>query len=185
MSNVNTNKVLEYQKISFNGLALNPCFSIYLFEVEQNGESAEKFFYVGMTGDSHYPSARSILHRLGGHIDLGKRSTQSQFIKALKEKVFRKEAITEEDLASIQINLHHWPIPGFTHWDGDKQNLDKESIKYKEYKKHQKAVLKLENKIIFDFKDRLMNETKGVKYETIENENFELIYEQVKKLIEG
>lgn len=95
----------NYSCIAFTGLALYPTFSIYLLEIMKD---SKRFFYVGMTGDAHYPSARSILHRLAGHIDLGKRSTQSQFIKGLREQVFQnKETLTEADWASLDIKLHY------------------------------------------------------------------------------
>jgi hypothetical protein len=133
-SEINTN----YQTISFNGLALHPTFSVYLFEIKKEGQ---KYFYVGMTGDSHYPSARSILHRLAGHIDLSKRSTQSQFIKALQSKVFKKEELNHEDLTQLSIQLHHWPIEGFTPFSEDAfKNLDKTSADYKDYKAKQTKV---------------------------------------------
>ena len=173
----------NYQTISFNGLALHPTFSVYLFEIEKE---KQKYFYVGMTGDSHYPSARSILHRLAGHIDLSSRSTQSQFIKALKEKVFDKEELNREKLAQLTIQLHHWPIEGFTslnNKDGFK-NLDKSSADYKAYKAIQTKVLALESKIIGEYNDRLLNKTKGDSNAEIEVE-FQGIYDEIKKIIEG
>jgi hypothetical protein len=151
----------NYSCIEFSGLALHPTFSIYLFEIEKGGK---KFFYVGMTGDGHYPSARSILHRLAGHIDLGKKSTQSQFIKGLKEEIFGgKENLTAEDWETLHIKLHHWPIPGFEPWEGDLSNLDKESAAYKKYKASQSEVLNLERMIIAKLGPKLFNRTKGTK----------------------
>lgn len=139
----------NYSCIEFSGLSLHPTFSIYLFEIQKG---KEKFFYIGMTGDAHYPSARSILHRLAGHIDLGKKSTQSQFITALKKQVFKTEGkLTAEELASLHIKLHHWAIPGFDTWEGDLKELDKNSEAYRKYKKAQTSVMFLEKKIIGDF----------------------------------
>lgn len=180
-SEINTN----YQTISFNGLALHPTFSVYLFEIEKDGQ---KYFYVGMTGDSHYPSARSILHRLAGHIDLSTRSTQSQFIKALKEKVFDKEELNREDLTQLTIQLHHWPIEGFTplkNKDGFK-NLDKTSADYKAYKAIQTKVLALESKIIGEHfgQEYFLNKTNGNSKLIIELE-FQGIYDEIKKIIEA
>lgn len=149
----------NYSCIEFSGLALYPTFSIYLFEIAKGEET---FYYIGMTGDGHYPSARSILHRLAGHIDLGKKSTQSQFITALKKQVFKSEGkLTEEELASLHIKLHHWAIPGFEAWEGDLRNLDKNSEAYRKYKNAQNSVMFLEKKIIGDFGKRLLNKTKG------------------------
>jgi len=79
---------LNYNCLEFNGELLNPSFSIYLFEIRKG---SKKFFYIGMTGDSHYPSARSILHRLSGHIDLRKKSTQSQFLMRINELFNKKK----------------------------------------------------------------------------------------------
>ncbi|MEN9303967.1 MAG: hypothetical protein RL264_2396 [Bacteroidota bacterium] len=169
----------NYQTISFNGLALHPTFSVYLFEIEKE---KQKYFYVGMTGDSHYPSARSILHRLAGHIDLSSRSTQSQFIKALKEKVFDKEELNREDLTQLTIQLHYWPVEGFTPFSEDAfKNLDKTSA---DYKAIQTKVLALESKIIGEYHDRLLNKTKGDSNAEIEV-GFQGIYDEIKKITEA
>lgn len=172
----------EYQCIEFSGLALNPCFSIYLFEISK-GE--KKFFYVGMTGDSHYPSARSILHRLAGHIDLGPNSKQSQFITALKNDVFGSKTITQEQLREINIKLHHFPIQGFKPWRSSFKELDKNHQDYKAYKTIQEKVLNLENKIISDFKLKLLNKTKGNSSINLKDDRLSNIYEQVNKIING
>lgn len=172
----------NYQTISFNGLALHPTFSVYLFEIKKEDQ---KYFYVGMTGDSHYPSARSILHRLAGHIDLSSRSTQSQFIKALKEKVVEKEELNREELAQLSIQLHHWPIEGFTPFREDAfKKLDKSSADYKAYKEIQTKVLALESKIIGEYNDLLLNKTKGDSNADIEV-GFQGIYDEIKKIIEA
>lgn len=172
----------NYQTISLNGLALHPTFSVYLFEIEKE---KQKYFYVGMTGDSHYPSARSILHRLAGHIDLSSRSTQSQFIKALKEKVFDKAELNREDLTQLTIQLHHWPVEGFTPISEDAfKNLDKASADYKAYKAIQTKVLALESKVIGEYHDRLLNKTKGDSNAEIEV-GFQGIYDEIKKITEA
>jgi hypothetical protein len=149
----------NYSCIEFSGLALHPTFSIYLFEIK---EGEEKFFYVGMTGDGHYPSARSILHRLAGHIDLGIKSTQSQFMKGLKNVDFGgKETMTVEDWETINIKLHHWPISGFEPWEGDLSNFDKESAAYIKYKNTQIEVLNLEKMIFAKLGPKLFNGRAG------------------------
>lgn len=170
----------NYSCIAFSGLALHPGFSIYLIEIRR---SMDRFFYVGMTGDSHYPSARSILHRLAGHIDLGKSSTQSQFIKGLREQVFQnKETLTEADWTSLEIKLHHWPIPGFEPWPRELKTINKESEAYLKYKEIQTQVLALEQKIIGDFRHRLLNKGKG-KPELVVAPQFSGIYEDIKNRI--
>ena len=40
-------------------------FLLDLF-IREIGKGKERYFYMGMTGDSYYPSARSALHRLAG-----------------------------------------------------------------------------------------------------------------------
>lgn len=153
------NESKNYSCIEFSGLALYPTFSIYLFEIVKG---KEKFFYIGMTGDAHYPSARSILHRLAGHIDLGKKSTQSQFITALKKQVFKTERkLTSEELASLHIKLHHWSIPGFVTWEGDLSAIDKNYAPYIQYKAIQTEILDLEKRLIGELGSKLLNNTKG------------------------
>lgn len=176
----------NYQIISFNGLALHPTFSVYLFEIKKEDQ---KYFYVGMTGDSHYPSARSILHRLAGHIDLSSRSTQSKFLDAIKLQLFKKkdkkEKLEREELAQLSIQLHHWPIEGFTPFSEDAfKNLDKTSADYKAYKAIQTKVLALESKIIGEYNDLLLNKTKGDSNAKIEL-GFQGIYDEIKKIIEA
>lgn len=168
--------------IEFGGMALHPTFSVYLFEIEK-GE--DKFYYVGMTGDSHYPSARSILHRLAGHIDLGKKSTQSQFIKGLKKVVFEgEEKLKAEDWETLHIKLHHWPIPGFESWEGDLGNLDKNSDTYIKYKETQSQVMNLEKRIIGELGPKLFNRSKG--NASLQPEAKYLpIYNEIKNIVEN
>ncbi|MDO8967635.1 hypothetical protein [Algoriphagus sp.] len=174
----------NYSCIEFSGLALHPTFSIYLFEIEKG---KEKFFYVGMTGDGHYPSARSILHRLAGHIDLGKKSTQSQFMKGLKDKVFKgKKNLTAEDWETLHIKLHQWPIPGFEPWEGDLKNLKKESAPYQKYKATQTEVLNLEKRLIEALKEKypekILNEKRGKANLKSENK-YPSIYNDIKDIV--
>jgi hypothetical protein len=170
----------NYSCIEFSGLALHPAFSIYLFKIEKG---KEKFFYVGMTGDGHYPSARSILHRLAGHIDLGKKSTQSQFMTGLKKVVFEgKKTLTAEDWETLHIKLHHWPIPGFEPWEGDLSNLDKESSAYKKYKETQSEVLNLEKMIIAKLGPKLFN-GRGGKTSLEPEAKYLSIYNDIKNIV--
>jgi hypothetical protein len=138
---------------------------------EQSEESIEatdrkekdKWFYIGMTGDPHYPSARSAFHRVAGHLELSSRSTQNQLNIALKELL--KD---DTDLKEVNIKMHHFPIAGFI--KSNEKKLDKESVKrikqteeYEGYKYFQHQVRSLENALIFDLKTRLLNKTKGKK----------------------
>lgn len=174
----------SYTSIEFNGVALHPSFSIYLFEIVKNDK--EKFFYVGMTGDNHYPSARSILHRLAGHISLLNNSTQNQFIVGLKKVFGKKEnTFTKDELGQLNIKLHTWHIDGFTKWEGSLKYFNKNnktSKEYKEYENMQQKVLALENKIIFNFHSRLLNKTKGI--DSNLEEDYLKIYNEIKLIIE-
>lgn len=173
----------KYSCIEFNGGLLNPSFSIYLFEIIKAKD--ETYFYVGMTGDNHYPSARSILHRLGGHIDLSKKSTQSQFIIAIKAlfKKRKEDHLSPEQLSSLTIKLHHWPVDGFVKWDGDMRTIDKTIPQYQTYIDIRNRVAALENKIIYDFTGRyLLNKTAGNSNAFLNDAELN-IYNAVEKII--
>ena len=47
---------IKYNTLEFSGNLLMAGFSIYLVEIINNDK---KWFYIGMTGDNHYQSARS------------------------------------------------------------------------------------------------------------------------------
>lgn len=171
----------NHSRIEFSGLALHPSFSIYMIEIVKG---KNRFFYVGMTGDGHYPSARSILHRLAGHIDLSKKSTQSQLMKGIKEKIFdNKETLTESEWASLHIKLHHWPIEGFEPWNGDLKEINKESNDYLKYKEIQNQVAKLEKKIIGEFGNKLLNRGKSQKGNILDS-MFSEIYNDIKRIVD-
>jgi hypothetical protein len=166
----------NYNTIQFSGKLTQAGFSIYLFEIASGDK---KYFYIGMTGDNFYPSARSAIHRLSGHFDLSAKSTQNQLLKAIKTNKI--------DIEQSQINMHHWSIEGFKPWEGSLKEKTKDSFKgnkeYEKYKEQQSKVLAFENKLIFDFKEKLLNETKGVDAE-IKNKAFEVIYEEIETIIE-
>jgi len=149
-----------YNCLEIPGSFLVPGFSIYVLEIKKE---QEKWFYIGMTGDPHYPSARAAFHRISGHLELNRRSTQNQLMIALK-KLDIEDA---EDFKKITIKMYHYPIAGFKKIT-DKL-LNNETVKqlkptdeYKSYKTVQKKVLELENALIFRLKDKLLNKTKGL-----------------------
>jgi len=154
-----------YTTLEIPGSFLVPGFCIYVLEIVKE---KQKWFYIGMTGDPHYPSARAAFHRISGHLELSKRSTQNQLRIALKEKL---GIVTDDDLRKITIKMHYYPIEGFARIT-DKQ-LDNETVQqlkltpaYKAYKKIQQQVLALENALIFELKDKLLNKTEGVTLRT-------------------
>lgn len=173
----------KYSCIEFNGELLNPSFSIYLFEIIKAKD--QTYFYVGMTGDNHYPSARSILHRLGGHIDLSIKSTQSQLIIAIKAlfKKKKEDHLSSEQLSSLTIKLHHWPIDGFARWDGDMKSIDKNDSQYHTYISLRNRVAALENKIIKDFTaQNLLNKTRGNSIASLNDAEL-IIFNAIEKII--
>ena len=150
-----------YNTLVIPGSFLVPGFCIYVLEIVKE---KEKWFYIGMTGDPHYPSARSAYFRLVGHLELNTRSTQNQLRVAMREKLGIKN---DEDFKDVNIKMHHFSIPGFKKLDV--KLSDNEAVKqlkttpaYKEYKKIQQKVLALENTLIFELKDKLLNKTEGV-----------------------
>ncbi len=139
----------EYHQVSFSGKLLQPGFSVYLWVIVHE---KDHYYYVGMTGDNHYPSARSAIHRLSGHFDSSKRSTQNQLLKQLKERKLNLDDLT--------ITLHHWSIPGFDQWDGPLRTFRAKELhgekekKYERYKVVQKRVLQLEQYLIRQVKEQ-------------------------------
>lgn len=172
---------VRYNSLEFNGELLHPSFSIYLFEISKG---KKKYYYVGMTGDAHYPSARSILHRLSGHIDLSKQSTQSQFLIGIK-RLFGKEKgerLTLGELNTLKIKLHHWAIPGFEVWKDDMKSFDKNCSEYKAYVKKRNRVANLENKIISDFNGfGLLNKTSKKAVAELNADEL-IIYDSIKNI---
>lgn len=73
-----------YNTLEIPGSFLVPGFCIYVLEIVKE---KQKWFYIGMTGDPHYPSARAAFHRISGHLELSKRSTQNQLQIVMKEQL--------------------------------------------------------------------------------------------------
>ena len=171
------NKYLEIP-----GTFLVPGFCIYLLEIKRN---QDKWFYVGMTGDPHYPSARAAFHRISGHLELTRRSTQNQLRLALE----KLGIVSDDDYRQITIKMYHFPIDGFKRLTEDQLNAERvKELKltdgYKEYKKAQRKVLALENALIFELQDKLLNKTPGVALRSTEIP-YQEIYKQVVELVRG
>ena len=149
----------EYKKIEFPGSMLKPSFSVYLFEIVT---PQVKYFYVGMTGDGFYPSARSAVHRFSGHFERNARSTQNQMSLALNKQ-------KDISLENIKIIMHHWPIKGFQAWEYPLKDFKPSKLKgkdkksYEDYQDKQKKILQLEQYLITKVKnkirDRCLNDT--------------------------
>lgn len=143
--------------LSFSGEMLLNGFSVYLFRINNSNEN---YYYVGMTGDNHYPSARSAVHRFSGHFELQPRSTQNQLGRQLARK-------GDAWVASATIEMFHWPLDGFSAWEKSLRNFSKETLnaedkrRYATYKKRQRQVRELEEFVIHQlsmhFGDQLWN----------------------------
>lgn len=154
-----------HNTLEIPGSFLVPGFCIYVLEIVKE---KQKWFYIGMTGDPYYPSARAAFHRISGHLEISKRSTQNQLRIALKEKL---GIATDDDLRKVTIKMHHFPIPGFKRIT--EKQLSNETMKqlvktqaYNDYQKFRKKILALENVLIFELKDKLLNKTEGVALRT-------------------
>jgi hypothetical protein len=170
-----------FNTLEIPGSFLVPGFSIYVLEIIKE---KEKWYYIGMTGDPHYPSARAAFPRIAGHLELSERSTQNQLRIALKEKL---GIVTDDELRNLTIRMHHFPIDGFKRITNEK--LDNETMirlkltpAYKEYKKKQQQILTLENALIFELKDKLLNKTEGVAIRTSQIP-FPEIYKSIIELV--
>jgi hypothetical protein len=156
-------KTNPYNTLEIPGSFLIPGFSLYVLEIIKD---SRKWFYIGMTGDPHYPSARAAFHRISGHLELANGSTQNQLRIALKEKL---GIVNDADLAKLTIKMHHFPIEGFKKitdhmLDNETVQQLKRTEEYKNYKAIQNQVLLLENALIFKLKDKLLNKTDGIAY---------------------
>lgn len=170
-----------YDVFEMSGSFLIPGFSIYLLEILKE---KQHFFYIGMTGDPFYPSARAAFHRLSGHLEKVKNSTQNQLWIALKKEI----GITDlKEFAKLKIKMHYFPIEGFITWKGE--NMKHEYIKanqhteeYKEYIKLQSMVLQLEKSLIYEFSEHLLNHTKGIATKNDFGKNKSIFFD-IKKII--
>ena len=170
-----------HNTLTIPGSFLVPGFSIYVLEIIKE---KQKWFYIGMTGDPHYPSARAAFHRISGHLELSSRSTQNQLQIALKEN---KIVIDDKDFEKITIKMYHFPIPGFKRITEKQLNnaTMKQLVKtqaYSDYQKFRKKILALENALIYELKDKLLNKTNGqsIKQEVIP---FPEIYKSIIELV--
>lgn len=170
-----------FNTLEISGSFLVPGFSIYVLEIIRD---KEKWFYIGMTGDPHYPSARAAFHRLSGHLELANRSTQNQLRIALKEKLGVE---SDADLKKLTIKMHHYPIDGFERitdkiLDNETAKELKQTEEYKKYKVIQRKVLSLENALIYDLQERLLNKSSGKKISADEIP-FRNIYYSIMELV--
>lgn len=145
---------MKFNLLEIPGSMLVPSFSVYLYHFKhREGE----YYYIGMTGDNHYPSARSAIHRLSGHFELQKHSTQNQ----LNKKII--ELGGEQWIKDVIITYRHWPISGFAPILGKEEKFNpdmlnsKQKEAYEVYKQRRNQVLQLEQYLISETKKRINN----------------------------
>lgn len=168
-----------YKKLEISGSMLVPGFSIYMLEIIYKGE---KLFYIGMTGDPFYPSARAAFHRISGHLELSKHSTQNQLMLALRLK-----GIKDDEYHKISITMHHYPIDGFKKWPyadmkADTIKSNKKTSAYIEYQKVQQKVENLEDALIYELRKNninILNKTDGKDINF--SKEFQLIFDDIIK----
>lgn len=168
--------------LSFSGKLLIPGFSIYLMEVTIVGVHRDndlnkeqlKWYYIGMTGDNYYPSARSAFHRISGHLELMGASTQNQLYIGIKELVGNRHRelgiYPDKSWEDVNITMTSYPIEGYErqHWmdrrvdepdfsfNNDYMGTIKDKSEqgnytypeYSQYKAVQEAVLTFEKQLI-------------------------------------
>jgi hypothetical protein len=152
--------------ITIPGQALQSGFCVYVQEVLHDENSLG--YYVGMTGDNHYPSARSPFHRLAGHFDRAARSTQRQLGRAI-DALLTTHGL---DLSDLTLRMHYYPISGFepikeaSNKKGSANyfKLPQFAAKLLAYRNRRREVLTLENHIIWLFHQgslNILNKTGG------------------------
>jgi hypothetical protein len=152
--------------ITIPGQALQSGFCVYIQEVLHNEKALG--YYVGMTGDNHYPSARSPFHRLAGHFDRAAGSTQRQLGKAI-DALLSNHGL---HLPDITLRMHYYPISGFkpikaaSNKKGSANyfKLAKFDQERTAYQDRRRQVLALENHLIWMFRQgphKLLNKTTG------------------------
>lgn len=155
--------------IEIPGTAFQPGFSVYIIEVIV--DDVPFGYYIGMTGDGHYPSARSSFHRLAGHFDRSAASTQNQLGRVLAEEM------ADVDYRRFKVKKYSVPVSGFvpisgaTKRKGDETYFKAERFKpqYDAYLGRREAVAALEDNLIYLFKSdptkRCLNKTSGKRCE--------------------
>ena len=93
-----------YNTLEIPGSFLVPGFSIYVLEIRKE---KEKWFYIGMTGDPYYPPARAAFHRISGHLELSRGSTQNQLMLAFKKAGSMEDAEDFKKDNNKNVSLPH------------------------------------------------------------------------------
>ncbi len=87
-------------------------YYVYIVVIEHK---KKRYFYVGMTGDRKYETARSPFYRMGGHFSQIKSSTQNQIIKGMKNKLAIEDV--ESALTEMRFTYYSYLIESFDRKD--------------------------------------------------------------------
>lgn len=171
-----------YGKLEIDGKMLVSGFSLYVLEIIY---LQKKYFYIGITGDPVYESARSAFYRLSGHLEYkNKRSTQNQLYKALT-KIFKAQNHVEWEkcISKTKIVMHRFSIDGFEAKAVTQRASDN-------YKLKQRELARVEDNVIYELReifgkagDRILNRTKVVKKREHEDLNWMPITQQVVEFV--
>lgn len=169
---------IRYGKLEIDGRMLVSGFSIYVLEIAY---LRKKYFYIGITGDPVYESARSAFYRLSGHLEhKNKRSTQNQLYKALTG-IFKAQNHVEWEkcISKTKIVMHRFSIDGF-----EAKAITQRASE--SYKLKQRELARVEDNIILELRetfgkanDRILNRTKILKERKHEDLNWLPIAKQV------
>lgn len=92
-------------------------YYVYIVVIDH---SKERYFYVGMTGDRKYQTARSPFYRMAGHFNQLESSTQNQIIKGLKNKLNISDI--ENALPKMRFTYYSYLIESFDRKDTSTHN---------------------------------------------------------------
>lgn len=171
-----------YQKFEIDGKLLVSGFSVYVLEIQY---ARKNYFYIGITGDPVYESARSAFYRLCGHLEhKNKKSTQNQLYKALT-KIFaaKTHAECEACIAKTKIVMHSFSLGGFV--------APEKTMKASEpYKRLQHEVARVENNVVMLARmmmektpERILNKTANHKFNGRGDERYDTVSGKILELI--
>jgi hypothetical protein len=129
---------------------------------------SKKYFYIGMTGDRKYKTARSPFYRMGGHFSQLKSSTQNQIIKGLQNKLSIDDV--ETALPNMRFTYYSYLIDLF-----DRKDTSTHHVKRKRAEQIESSLIK---KMKAQFKDdsifnKKVSRKKFEEGEIISNQLFE------------
>lgn len=81
-------------------------YYVYVYILQK---ANRKFYYVGMTGDRKYQTARSPFYRMCGHFSKLNSSNENQIIKGIKEKFSFKGEVSDL-LPKIKMSVHFFKL---------------------------------------------------------------------------